>query len=163
MVFVHGASNAGTSWASLAARLDGTRCILVDRPGCGLSPRLTRRFGGMASLGAFADALVVDVLDALDLPEADVISTSFGGYFALRTAAAHPDRVRRLVVLSWTFGAPARSTPLVMRIATLPALGRLATRIPPNERMAKVMLQQIGLRHALASGRFGPTEMSWFL
>jgi 2-hydroxy-6-oxonona-2,4-dienedioate hydrolase len=163
VVLVHGASNAGSSWASLAARLDGTRCILLDRPGCGLSPRPARRFEDMAALGTFADALVVDLLDALGVPEADVIGTSFGGYFALRAAAAHPERVRRLVVLSWTFGAPARTTPLVMRVATLPALGRLAARIPPNEPMARMMLKQIGLGHALESGRFGPTEMAWFL
>ena len=55
------------------------------------------------------------------------------------------------------------STPLVMRVAMLPVLGRLATKIPPNERMARSMLKQIGLRHALESGRFGAVEMSWFL
>ena len=38
VVFVHGASNAGTSWASLAARLDDFRCILVDRPGLRTQP-----------------------------------------------------------------------------------------------------------------------------
>lgn len=163
VVFVHGASNGGTSWASLAARLDGFRCILIDRPGCGLSPRLTRGLTDMTRLGAFADDLVVDVLDAIGLVDAHVIGTSFGGYFALRSAAAHPDRINRLVALSWSFGAPMESTPLVMRIAMQPFLGRLATKIRPNERMARSMLKQIGLRHAVESGRFGPVEMTWFL
>lgn len=163
VVFVHGASNGGASWASLAARLGGFRCILVDRPGCGLSPRLDRRHADMDALGAFADALVVDVLDALDLPRSHLIGTSFGGYFVLRSAAAHPDRIDRLVTLSWSFGAPMEATPFVMRIAMQPVLRRLATKIKPTERMARAMLKQIGLWHAVESGRFGAVEMAWFL
>lgn len=163
IVFVHGASNAGTSWASLAARLDGFHRIVVDRPGCGLSPPLTDVPSDMTHLAAFADDLVVDVIDALGCTTAHVIGTSFGAYFALRAAAAHPDRVNRVVTLSWSFGAPVRATPLVMRIAMQPLLGRIATRIRPTERIARSMLKQIGLRHAVESGRFGPTEMGWFL
>jgi pimeloyl-ACP methyl ester carboxylesterase len=40
VVLVHGASNSGTSWAGLVAGLDGFRCLLLDRPGCGLSDPL---------------------------------------------------------------------------------------------------------------------------
>jgi pimeloyl-ACP methyl ester carboxylesterase len=163
VVFVHGASNGGASWASLAARLDGYRCILIDRPGCGLSPRLASPLTDMARLGAFADDLVVDVLDAIGAPDAHVIGTSFGSYFVLRAAAAHPDRVQKLVALGWAFGAPTQATPLVMRIAMQPVLGRLATRVRPTERMARSMLRQIGLRRAVDSGRFGSVEMAWFL
>lgn len=40
LVFVHGASTNGTIFASLAAHLTGFRCVLLDRPGCGLSDAL---------------------------------------------------------------------------------------------------------------------------
>lgn len=163
VVFVHGASNGGTSWASLAARLSGFRCVLVDRPGCGLSPRLGAGFSDRAGLEGFADCLVVDVLDAIGVTSAHVVGTSFGGYFALRAAASHPDRISRVVTLSWSFGAPAVSTPFFMRLAMQPLLRRVATKIPPTERMVRSMLKQIGLRHAVESGRFGPVEIAWFL
>ena len=163
VVFIHGASNGGASWASLAARLDGFRCVLIDRPGCGLSKRLDSGHADIARLGRFADLLVVDVLDAIGAENAHIVATSFGGYFVLRTAAACPQRIDRLVVLGWTFGAPTKSMPLVMRIVTQPLLGRLALRIPPNKRMARAMLKQVGLRGALESGRFGEVEMDWFL
>jgi 2-hydroxy-6-oxonona-2,4-dienedioate hydrolase len=117
----------------------------------------------MPRLATFADDLVVDVVDALEVADAHVVGTSFGGYFALRAAAAHPDRITKLVELGWTFGAPVESTPLVMRIATQPFLGRLMTRITPNERMVRSMLKQIGLRHAVESGSFGDVEIAWFL
>lgn len=163
VVFVHGGSNAGSSWAHLAARLPGFRCLLVDRPGCGLSEPLPARLVDQAAFEAFADHLVVDVLDGLDLPGAPLVATSFGGYVGLRSTAAHPERIERLVVLSWPMGAPIERTPLAMRIASLPRLGRLATAIPANEPMVRAVLKQIGLRGALESGRFGPEAIAWFL
>ena len=78
VVFIHGASNAGTSWAPLVVRLPDLRCVLLDRPGCGLSPPLAAGRSDMAALDAVADALVPDVLDALDLDGAAVVGTSFG-------------------------------------------------------------------------------------
>lgn len=62
----------------------------------------------------------------------------------------------------WPMGAPIEETPLVMRVATLPFLGRLAMAIPPSNRMVRSMLAQVGLRGALESGRFGPVEVAWF-
>jgi pimeloyl-ACP methyl ester carboxylesterase len=162
VVFVHGASNGATSWAHLVARMPEFRCVLLDRPGCGLSPPLRVPAADVGRLGEVADALVVDVLEALELSRADVVATSFGGYFGLRGAAAHPDRVRRLTLLGWTFGAPVTATPLVMRVATTPVMGRLATRIPATDATVRLLLRQVGLRGALASGRFGPNEIAWF-
>ena len=90
VLFVHGASNGGSSWASLVARLDGFRCILLDRPGCGLSDPLAARIGGIDELERYADTLIPDVLDALELASAHVIATSYGGYFALARGSGPP-------------------------------------------------------------------------
>jgi 2-hydroxy-6-oxonona-2,4-dienedioate hydrolase len=163
VLFIHGASNAGTSWAALASRLDGFHCILLDRPGCGLSPPRRERLSDMATLGTFAEELAVDVLDALELPAVHVVATSFGGYFGLRAAAAHPERITKLVELGWTFGAAIESTPLVMRVAMQPFLGRLLTKVTPSERMVRSLLKQVGLRQAVETGRFGDVEIAWYL
>ncbi len=73
ILFVHGASNSGTSWANLAPRLDGFRCLLLDRPGCGLSDPLPEPFEDVAALERFSDALLVDVLNALDLQKSHIV------------------------------------------------------------------------------------------
>lgn len=163
VVFVHGASNSGVSWAPLAARLDGFRCVLLDRPGCGLSEPLATGFDDVERLGAFADALIVDMLDALGLDSAHVVATSFGGYIALRTAAAHPDRIGRVVEFGWTVGAPMAAIPLVMRLASVPMLGRLLAAVPPNERAVRAMLRSIGLCRALETGRFSQVMVDAYL
>ena len=82
-----------------------------------------------------------------------LVATSFGGYIAFRTAAAHPDRVGRIVEFGWTFGAPIAGPPLLMRLASVPMVGRLLTAVPPNERAVRAMLRRIGLRQALQAGR----------
>jgi 2-hydroxy-6-oxonona-2,4-dienedioate hydrolase len=163
VVLVHGASNSGTSWAGLVARLDGFRCLLLDRPGCGLSDPLAAPFDGLERLGSFADALVVDLLDAMGLDRAHLVATSFGGYLALRAAAAHPDRVGRVVELGWTFGAPVARLPLLMRLATVPAVGRVMTAVPPNERAVRAMFRRIGLRQALEAGRVSEEAVGCYL
>ena len=153
VVFVHGGSNSGTSWAQLAAQLSGFRCVMLDRPGCGLSDPLDARFDDVKALGTFAEALIVDLLDAMNIDKAHVVATSFGGYVALRTAAAHPKRIGRMMQLGWTIGAPTAGFPLVMRITGVPALAWLMTHVPPNERMVRMMFRSIGLRQALDAGR----------
>ncbi len=162
VLFVHGTSNNGTSWAPLATRLDGFRCLLLDRPGCGLSERLGTRFDDVEAFSSFAETLIVDVLDALELEKAAIVATSLGGYSALRTAAAHPDRVGCVVQLGWLVGAPIGETPLVMRLAGVRALGWLIARMPMSERAVRSILAQIGLRQALEAGRVPQEMVDWF-
>lgn len=163
VLFVHGGSNAGSSWAPLVARLGGFRCVLLDRPGCGLSDPIGSGLANLAAVEAFADTLIPDTLDALGLTRAHVVATSFGGYFALRAAAAHPERIDRIVEFGWTIGAPMAKVPPVMRLATAPGVGSITARIPPTERTVRLILRQIGLGQALDSGRFTQEFVDWFL
>jgi 2-hydroxy-6-oxonona-2,4-dienedioate hydrolase len=162
VVFVHGGNVAATSWAALVARLQGFRCILVDRPGCGLSSRLPFRLDS-ESLPRSASTLVVDVLDALSLESAHLLGTSFGGYIGLQTAAAHPERIGRMVQFSWPIGAPNARTPAFMRMAAVRGVGRLMTMVPPNERTVRAIFRSIGHRESLKSGRITPEDVAWYL
>jgi pimeloyl-ACP methyl ester carboxylesterase len=164
VVFLHGVGVAGTSWCTLAAALDGHRCILVDRPGCGLSDPIVG--GPLRNLGAvqsYADRLLPDVLDALSLDSAAVAATSYGGLFAFRGAATAPERVERIVGYSWTMGAPTRTPPFVARLSGVPAVRSLMTRMPVSRTMLKRMLAQFGMGRALESGAFNDTMLDWML
>ncbi len=162
IVFVHGGSNAGSSWVDLASRLVNRQCVLLDRPGCGLSPRLPTPLTDAAALARFADDFLADVFDALGLPTADVIGTSFGGYFSLRGVASMPERVPHLVLLGYSIGIEMQYVPPMMRMSVIPGLGQLMTRMSPPKAAIKPMLRQIGLKGALASGRFDQGRVNWF-
>lgn len=162
VVFIHGGSNAGSSWVDLAPRLANRQCILLDRPGCGLSPRLPAPLTDAAALARFGDDFLADVFDALGLPTADVIGTSFGGYFALRGVAAIPERVRHLVLFGYSIGIEMQYLPPMMRMSVIPGVGRMTARMAPPKVAIKPMLRQIGLKGALASGRFDQARIDWF-
>ena len=162
-LLVHGGSNGGSSWAPLVSRIEGFHCIMLDRPGCGLSEAIPTRFADLAGVEEYADTLIPDVLDGLGLTRAHVVATSFGGYFALRGAAAHPDRIDRMVEFGWAIGAPMAKVPFAMRLASVPGVGWGMARVPPNERAVRMILRQIGLGAALESGRFTQESIDWFL
>jgi 4,5:9,10-diseco-3-hydroxy-5,9,17-trioxoandrosta-1(10),2-diene-4-oate hydrolase len=153
VLFLHGGSTCGTSWADLAIRLPGFRCLLVDRPGTGLSDPLRDTVRNLDELAALADTLVPDILDALDLASASIVATSFGGYFALRAALTAPERVGRLVIVGWTAGAPVGGLPPMMRAGTAPVLGEVLARIPTGTRTVRSIFRGIGLGRALDEGR----------
>ena len=160
IVFIHGGPSAGTNWAPLAARLDGFRSIIVDRPGSGLSDALAVEPDGLCQ---FADVFLVDLLDALGLERAHVVASSFGGSLALRAAAVAPERVERMVQMACPAGAPGMAVPSFMRAAAVPVLRRLITSLPPNERAARSMLRQIGHGATLDADGISRPFMDWYL
>jgi pimeloyl-ACP methyl ester carboxylesterase len=72
IVLIHGAAVGGSSWVLLADALkDEFRCLLVDRPGCGLSPPIPNGpLTSPAEFKPFAEDLAPDPLDGLELDAA---------------------------------------------------------------------------------------------
>jgi len=92
VLFVHGSPNSGSTWVPMLGPVaPAYRCILVDRPGTGLSEPYAAGTLTSESLPGLADRFLSDVLDALDISRAHIVASSFGGYLSLRSAAAHPD------------------------------------------------------------------------
>jgi pimeloyl-ACP methyl ester carboxylesterase len=71
------------------------RVAVLDKRGTGLSERLSR--GEAPSLEQRADD-VRAVMDAAGMPRATVFGSSEGGSLSVLLAAAHPDRVERLIL-----------------------------------------------------------------
>jgi pimeloyl-ACP methyl ester carboxylesterase len=161
-VLIHGVSIAGASWATLAAALEGVRCLMIDRPGCGLSdPIMGGPLRDLRSVEAYADKLLSELLDALELDAAAVGATSYGGFFAFRGAAAAPGRVTRIVEYSWLIGAPSEGAPLMARIGAIPGLRLMMTRLPMTKAMVQRALRQFGLGRAIDSGTFDDHMLDW--
>jgi pimeloyl-ACP methyl ester carboxylesterase len=71
------------------------RVIAVEMQGHGRTADTDRPMS-FATMGDDIAAL----LDHLKIPKADLVGHSFGGATAIRAAIQHPDKVRRLVVIS---------------------------------------------------------------
>ena len=161
VLFIHGVATSGVSWAGLAARARGFRCLILDRPGTGLSQALDRPVDP-TTLAAMADVLVADVLDALDIASAHIVASSFGGYMALRSAATTPERIGRMVQFSWPVGAPTPTLPLFLRAMGLPGFRRLVEAIPRTDRSVRLLFHQLGHRDKLLDGRISREDLACY-
>ena len=122
ILLLHGIASVTAPAVPLLAALADRRVLAVDWPGHGLSG--VDVVPSRADLRAHAVAVLDEVLAFFHLELVDAIGHSLGGQFALYFALAHPERLRRLVLL----GAPgaaflqARAT-FGMRLASVPGLG----------------------------------------
>ncbi|MEJ2865235.1 alpha/beta fold hydrolase [Actinomycetospora flava] len=93
VLLLHSAGGAN-EWGPLQLGLAGVADLIApDHPGFGLSDDLPELHT--------VDDLVyhyLDLLDALGLPQVDVVGLSFGGWVAAELAMHSPERVRRLVL-----------------------------------------------------------------
>lgn len=86
-------------WDQLLPHLAGFQAIAFDPPGIGRSQRPYHPLS-MWSLAQMGTA----VLDEFGIESAHVLGASFGGAVAQQMAFSHPRRVRRLVLVSTSFG-----------------------------------------------------------
>jgi pimeloyl-ACP methyl ester carboxylesterase len=99
LVFVHGAG-LDHSWWGLQSRYfgyHGWNVIACDLPGHGRSEGAP-----LSTIGAQADWLV-RLLDAANLPKANLVGHSMGSLVALECAARNPARVERIALLGTAF------------------------------------------------------------
>lgn len=160
VLFIHGGPNAGSTWAGMVAQLDGFRCLLVDRPGTGLSEHLVVT---AATLPDFGARFVGDVLDGLELDRAHVVASSFGGHLALRSAAAEPSRFVRMVQMAAPAVTPDQTLPPFMKLLANRFLRAVITALPPNRKANESILRQIGHGASLDAGLIPEAFTDWYM
>lgn len=159
-LFLHGGPNAAATWSYLAGATPGVRCLLLDRPGTGLSEPFPAA-PDATNLGSVLEELVVEVLDALAIEQAHLVGSSLGGYAALRAAAARPDRVQRVVLLGCPAFVPGWTPPGFFRLLRTPVLGRILVAPPPTAGSVRMSLRQMGQQASLAAGAIPAPMLEW--
>jgi pimeloyl-ACP methyl ester carboxylesterase len=156
VLFVHGTIGPG-AWPMLIRELPGFRCIVLERPGWGLSDSLdfsSRPYGPLV-----ADILR-GALDALELESAHVVGGSIGNVWALRLAEQVPSRVRRTVLLGGSPLVPGAPVPGIIRLIASP-LGAVMVRMPDTLKRVRSILSQSGHGPSLDSGRVPDVFVDW--
>jgi pimeloyl-ACP methyl ester carboxylesterase len=149
VLFIHGTAGAGPVWAPLARELPGVRCLLLDRPGWGLSAPVDYARYQYKTLVV---DLLTGVLDALGVDRAHVLSGSIGTIWALRLAAARPSRVDRAVLIGAGPLVSKLGVPVFIRLLTSP-LGVIMVRVPPRLAMESAQARRLGHGASLDAGR----------
>ena len=159
VLFVNGTGGPGAYFAPLLAELRGFRCLVLDRPGWGLSDPVDY---SRAAYRTVVAELLRDALDALGVDRACVVGGSIGNLWALRLAQTHPARVERLVLLG---GGPLTAevgVPPFIRLLRSP-LGRIIVRVPENPRLLGRQLAGLGHAASIDAGRIPPAFIDWHL
>lgn len=102
-LFVHGSGPGVSAWANWRLVLPKIaaqrRVIAPDMLGFGYTERPNPPDqAGVYTMDAWVRQ-AIDLLDALDIAQADLVGNSFGGALSLAVAIRHPERVRRLVLM----------------------------------------------------------------
>ncbi len=96
VLFIHGLGGSWQNWLEqLPVLAHGRRAIAFDLPGFGSSPMPTEQI----SISAYAKT-VAALMDALQIPAAEIVGNSMGGEITLELALAHPERVKRMALVS---------------------------------------------------------------
>ncbi|MEN9483906.1 MAG: hypothetical protein RJB37_1786 [Pseudomonadota bacterium] len=110
VLLIHGSGPGVSAWANwrlvMPVLAQQRRVIAPDMVGFGY----TDRPAGTAYIMDTWVQQALDLLDALDVPQVDLIGNSFGGALSLALAIRAPQRVRRLVLMG-SVGVPFEITP----------------------------------------------------
>ncbi|MBO9512649.1 MAG: alpha/beta fold hydrolase [Variovorax sp.] len=110
VLLIHGSGPGVSAWANwrlVMPELAKTRRVVApDMAGFGFTERVP---GAAYTMDAWVQQ-ALDLLDALDIEQADLVGNSFGGALALALAIRAPRRVRRLVLMG-SVGVPFAITP----------------------------------------------------
>jgi 2-hydroxymuconate-semialdehyde hydrolase len=109
VLFIHGSGPGVSAWANWRLVMPALAQQRRHRAGHG-GLRLQRPARGIAYTMDTWVQQALDLIDALDLPQVDLVGNSFGGALALALAIRAPQRVRRLVLMG-SVGVPFAITP----------------------------------------------------
>jgi pimeloyl-ACP methyl ester carboxylesterase len=142
LLCVHGMSGAATNWTDFMAELaPDFDAVAVDLPGSGFSPPPAAKRG--YAITALAST-VIRLIEALDAGPVHLAGNSMGGAVSIRVAAARPDLLRTLTLVSPVLpDLLIRPELLRFPLVGLPGIGEWLMRrsqlIPAENRVAGVL------------------------
>ena len=148
LVYLHGGGAAAHTILPLVEHLKGLRMIVPDRPGNGLSDPVEI---GRTGYREMAVEVTGQILDALGLDQISLAGSSGGGVWAIWYALAHPERVRRLILLGSAPLLPGTYAPVPLRITAAPIIGDLIARMPSNEKTVVNMMTMMGEKETIVN------------
>jgi pimeloyl-ACP methyl ester carboxylesterase len=149
VLLLHGSNASLHTWEDWTEALVGAhRVVSVDLPGHGLTGPDPQERYATRDMVAFIDAFA----DAVGLERFALVGSSMGGRIAWATTVLHPERVDGLVLVSAS-GFPADGPPrFVYRVARLPVLGAVLTKLTPRWLIAAQLRSAVADPGVLSEG-----------
>ncbi|MBK8505971.1 MAG: alpha/beta hydrolase [Saprospiraceae bacterium] len=157
LLFIAGDTSSGSTWVPLVSLLYDFRCIMIDRPGTGMSddPDYTKM-----SFRKFASETIDGVINHLGLPKINLIGNSLGGYFALAYAYYHGEKVNKLILDGMPGSVPGMKFSLFAKMMAYPWFNRMVLKnMKLNRKEAIKSFKSMGHGKSIGQNLF--PEIMW--
>jgi len=119
LILVHGGGGHSSDLIDIMKPLaENYHLYVVDRPGCGLSDTINYRGVNVAES---AVDFIRSFMDAIGLKQALLGGNSMGGTFCIYFALQYPERVEKLLLISYAAGMTIKA-PLMLRLLSIRGL-----------------------------------------
>lgn len=135
LLLIHGMSSSLNTFDSVALILKKQRRVIsIDMPAFGLTGPNPENKYSFPYYSSFLDSF----LNRLQIPVCDIAGNSLGGGIAWQFTAAHPERVRKLILIDAS-GYPVKNAKgsLGFKIASTPVINNLMLYITPKALVRK--------------------------
>jgi pimeloyl-ACP methyl ester carboxylesterase len=163
ILFIHGGPNAGSTWMELASLLPGTRRLVLDRPGCGLSDGILYRDMTLQDLEELIVNVIDSVLSYFELQKTTFVASSFGGYWAIKYALKRPEKVDKMIQEGAPALAEGSTLPSFMKAIGNPFLRWLIPKLPASVSNSEKSMKNIGHTHSIDNKLFPDFFMEWYV
>ena len=151
VVLVPGFASGAWSWAwQLPDLVRSFRIITFDPRGIS---RSKLNDGAEVSIELIADD-VASLLDQLEIGTANLLGISFGGFVGQQFAIKYPDRLKRLVLASTSFGGPNHVKPSTETLASFAETDRLNSAARMRKNLVMAFSEDFAVHHADEVERF---------
>jgi pimeloyl-ACP methyl ester carboxylesterase len=137
LVLVHGTSSSLHTWNAWVNELKNDfRIIRMDIPAFGITGETKERNYTIENYVKFVD----EFTRALGIDTFYLAGNSLGGEITWNYAYAHPERVKKMILIDAAGYKRTNATPLAFLIAQTPGLNKVMTKITPKRLIRKSML-----------------------
>jgi len=163
LLFIHGAPNAASTWAQLVSLVPEYRCILLDRPGCGLSGIASYKNLSDNELTTIIVSVIDSVLDYFHIEKLPVVANSFGGYLALKYVLQKPDRISKLILEGCPAMVEGSRVPRFMKMMLAPGTRWLIPKLPTTKFIFKKIAKELGHSYSISNNLIPEVFIDWYV
>ena len=151
VILVPGFASGAWSWSWQTADLSSCFQVITFDPR-GVS-RSKLHDGAKVSIELLADD-IASLMDELAIGTANLLGISFGGFVGQQFAIKYPDRLKRLVLASTSFGGPNHVMPSTETMASFAETGRLNSAERIRKNLVLAFSEDFAVQHADEVERF---------
>lgn len=163
LLFIHGAPAAGSLWMPLIGHLNGYKCIIIDRPGCGLSEKITYKDLSRNKLQSIIIAVIDSVLAYFRIGNIPIIASSFGSYLVMLYLMKKKSTISKLVFEGCPAMVEGCHVPGFMNPMLLPGLSWLIPRLPATKPIFHKIIRGLGHTFSLDHNLISEDFIKWYI